>query len=65
MNTNETKLVRVRDVLKLTGISRTSLWRLIKSGDFPAPFKLGPRMNCWYDQEVRDWINSRRENQAA
>ena len=65
MKTTEMKLVRVRDVMELTGISRTSLWRLIKSGDFPAPFRLGPRMNAWHEHEIYDWLNSRRKNQAA
>ena len=59
------KLVRVRDVIELTGISRTSLWRLIKAGGFPEPFRLGPRINCWYEDEVLEWFNSRREDNKA
>ena len=61
----EEKLVRVKDVLEITGMSRSTIWRLVNSGDFPAPYKLGPRMNAWHKSEIVTWIESRRENQAA
>ena len=64
MNPDE-KLVRVKDVLQITGMSRSTIWRLVNSGDFPQPFRLGPRMNAWHEREIHDWIKSRRENQAA
>lgn len=36
--------------------SSTTLWRKVKSGDFPAPVKLSPRVTAWRAEDVRAWI---------
>ena len=35
------EILRVKSVLAATGLSRTTLWRRIRSGDFPRPLRLG------------------------
>jgi prophage regulatory protein len=39
--------------------SATQLWRLCKSGQFPAPIKLGARRNAWRASDIEAWIASR------
>lgn len=39
-------------VLARFGWSRTTLWRRIKAGQFPAPYKTGPHSNSFCDQEM-------------
>ena len=39
--------------------SRSSLWRWVKEGRFPAPFKLGNRMTAWRASDVAAWLASR------
>ena len=41
--TVEKKLLRIADVLEMSCMSGSTLWRRIKTGQFPAPFKLGVR----------------------
>lgn len=48
-------------VLELCGISKSTLDRLVRSGDFPKPVKLGPRAIGWKVSDVIDWIDSREQ----
>jgi len=36
--------------------SAATLWRKVKSKDFPAPVKLSERITAWRVQEVRAWL---------
>ncbi|MGR9136892.1 helix-turn-helix transcriptional regulator [Rhizobium leguminosarum] len=40
-------------------ISRATLWRLIKKGQFPKPIKQSPSRNAWLESEVDEWMRSR------
>lgn len=52
-------LLRIREVSQKTGLGKTTIYRYIRSGDFPPPIQLGPRAVAW-DQEIVDaWINER------
>jgi prophage regulatory protein len=53
------EMLRVSDVLKRTGMSRTSLYRKLREGTFPAPFELGSNAIGWPAPLVADWIASR------
>lgn len=56
------QILRMPDVLQRTGLSRTTLWRRVKSGQFPRPLRLGgpnSRAVGWRSQDVLDWVNSR------
>ena len=39
--------------------SRSSLWRWVKEGWFPAPVRLGNRMTAWRASDVAAWLASR------
>ena len=60
----EAKILRTSDVLKMVGLSRVTLWRLCRSGDFPRALRLGPRSVGWRSSEVQDWIESRPRTKA-
>ena len=56
------KILRIPDVVEVTGLSRTTIWRRVKSGDFPAPVRLGSmatRSIGWREGEVERWIEGR------
>lgn len=46
-------------MLMLTGLSRTTRWRLIRRGEFPPPRQLSPNAVGWLRGEVDDWLASR------
>ena len=56
------RILRTPEVVKITGLSKTTIWRRVRSGDFPAPVKLGSlatRSIGWRQEEIEKWINSR------
>ncbi|MBF0246820.1 MAG: AlpA family phage regulatory protein [Alphaproteobacteria bacterium] len=52
-------LLRERDVVRATGLSRTTLWRLRQSGDFPRPVQITCRRVGWPAGDVEAWIEAR------
>ena len=52
-------LLRCHEVTKLVGLSRSTLYVLVKDGKFPSPIQVGPRAVRWLASEVDAWIDSR------
>ena len=44
---------------RLLPISRATLWRMVREGRFPAPYKLGPNTTVWKCGEVRRYLHDR------
>jgi prophage regulatory protein len=53
------KILRIQAVRELTGLSRSSIYRLAAEGRFPAPVKLSERASGWRESALRGWIDSR------
>lgn len=54
--------VREQQLLAAIPFSRATLWRRIKSGDFPVPVRFGPRLNAWKADEVIAWLGAQKAN---
>lgn len=50
------RLERLPDVCARTGLSKASVYRLIRNGKFPAPFPLTGRTRAWDSAAVDAWI---------
>jgi prophage regulatory protein len=48
-----------REVIELTGMSRSTLKRAIREGEFPAPRKLTRGRVGFRDDEIAAWVESR------
>ena len=55
----ELQILRQKQVSKKTSLSRTTIWRLIKTNNFPTPISLGVKRTGWYAHEIEDWMRSR------
>ena len=55
------RLIRLKEVIDSTGLSRSTLYKYISEGTFPKPVSLGDRCVGWVDSEVQDWILARIE----
>jgi prophage regulatory protein len=55
------KLLRIRDVLEIIAISKSSWWQGVKDKRFPQPIKLGPRTTCWLEEDIYDLIEKSRK----
>lgn len=54
-----TSLMRLKEVIRRTGLSRSEIYRQIKSKDFPESIKIGKYMVAWHSLEVDHWIAKR------
>ncbi|HVY83161.1 MAG TPA: AlpA family transcriptional regulator [Steroidobacteraceae bacterium] len=51
--------LRLRQVVSVTGLSRMTIGRLERAGEFPRRRQLGARSVAWVQSEVEEWIESR------
>ncbi len=62
--TNE-RFLREPEVQHVTGLSRTTRWRLEQSGQFPRKRKLSQNAVGWLASEIEAWMAERAEASAA
>lgn len=53
------KILRIKQVVERIGLSRTTVWRMVKRGQFPPPIALYGRNIGWRDATVTSWILER------
>ncbi len=51
--------LRLQAVIRVTGLSRSTLYRLIADEQFPRPVRLGPRAVAWRRKDVEAWGEAR------
>ena len=54
-----TRLLTLRDVMRITALSRSAIYALMAKARFPKPIRIGSRAVRWVEQEVLDFIASR------
>jgi prophage regulatory protein len=62
MDTNASagdKIIKIREVTAMTGLSRSSIYLQIKKGTFPVQVKLSTRSSGWLWSEINRWLVSR------
>ncbi|RKQ60783.1 AlpA family transcriptional regulator [Vogesella indigofera] len=58
------KILRLKQVMAITGLARSTLYKYMVTEDFPDQVKLGPRAVGWLEVEVLAWLQSRIEKRA-
>ena len=53
------RIIRANEVQEMTGLSRTTLWRMENKNEFPRRVSLGGNTVGWKLREVQDWISNR------
>lgn len=53
------QFIRLPEVVRLTGIKRTHIYRLQQLGKFPKRIKLSARASVYVASEISDWIAAR------
>lgn len=52
-------LIKLNAVMVKTSISRSHIYALIESGEFPKQVLLSERSVAWVETEIDEWINAR------
>jgi len=50
------RLLRLPQVLELIPIGKSTWWTGVKSGKFPKPIKLSPRITMWRERDIHALI---------
>ncbi|MCC5451689.1 AlpA family transcriptional regulator [Rheinheimera sp. UJ51] len=60
-STNDLKcrLLKRSEVSKATTLCKTSIYELMKTGDFPKPINIGGRRVAWLQSDIETWITDR------
>lgn len=53
------RLIRLNAVRDRTGLSRSTIWRLERRGDFPKHRRISLNAVGWLEAEVDEWVISR------
>lgn len=59
------RFLRRSEVLAITGVSASTIYKLEKSGEFPQHFMITPRCAGWLSSSVEAWVASKRYNPAT
>lgn len=54
------RIIRLKEVKTMTGLSRSTIYQYIKDDLFPSQIKLGLRCVGWTENEITQWINSKK-----
>lgn len=55
------RVMRLKEVMDTTGLSRSTIYKYISDGVFPKPVTLGERCVGWVENEVHEWVLARIE----
>ena len=53
------QVIKLKRVIALTSLSSATIYRLVKSGEFPKQLKLAERSSGWLLEEINDWVESK------
>jgi len=52
--------LRIFDVMAVTGLARSTIWKYIAAGSFPKPHCIGSRVRVWEAAEIQSWLEARK-----
>lgn len=56
------RFLRIKQILEIVPIGRSTVWKMVSEGRFPRPLKLSERCTVWRETDVQQWMNDRITN---
>lgn len=53
------KFLRMPTVIRVTGLARSTIYRLIAKNQFPGPVRIGDRAVAWRQHDLDEWSERR------
>jgi prophage regulatory protein len=53
------RIMRLDEVMSVTGLGRSSVYKYMAHGTFPRPVSLSDRAVGWVSTEIEDWVKAR------
>ena len=60
----EDRLLRRREVEEITGLSRSTIYRMLKTGQFPQSVRIRSRSVRWKLSDINEWMDSKTSGRA-
>lgn len=58
-------LLRLPAVIQMTGLARSTIYRLIAEGEFPRSRRISSRLVAWSTADIAQWIDSREPSRSG
>jgi prophage regulatory protein len=58
MQTDHDRILRIKTVLELTGLSRSTMYRKMQKGTFPKNVQISERCAGWRESAVSAWLRN-------
>lgn len=52
------RFIRIREVMRVTGLARSTIFLLSSTGRFPKQISLGCAASGWLESEVAEWCDA-------
>lgn len=59
LSRREERIIRLAEVKHRTGLSRSTIYALLKAGQFPSQIPLGARSVGWSETAISAWVAAR------
>lgn len=53
------RIVRLKEVMGITGLGRSTIYRLMNEDRFPKSLDLGVRSIGWLEEDLNSWVQSK------
>jgi prophage regulatory protein len=50
------RLIRLKEVISISGLGRSSIYKMMAEGRFPMSISLGERAIAWEISEIEEWV---------
>ena len=51
----DVRFLRIAEVCRMAGLSRSEIYKRVQAGRFPRPVKLAPKVAAWSSATIRQW----------
>lgn len=59
------RMIRLKQVMEVVPLSRSTIYERMADGTFPASFSLGGGVSAWYERDIIAWLESCPENKKG
>jgi len=64
-NFNDSICIRQKQLLAKIPFSKATLWRKVRNGTFPKPFKLSEKVTVWQVSDIEEWLEKLRSKASG
>jgi len=58
-------LLTLKEVAARTRLSRATIYKMVRSGDFPRQVRIGAAKVAWFRSEVESWLQQRADARSV